>query len=89
VSQRKSSPCDLFSSAEDKVKLSDDEIEEALTRSATVVERYFTRSAVFWAFCRIESPIPAQYRGQFFIRGHDEPLCIATGSVSFFMLVKS
>jgi len=28
------------------VKLSDDEIEEAFTRSATVVERYFTRYTV-------------------------------------------
>ena len=42
----------------DKVKLSDDEIEEAFTRSATVVERYFTRSAVLWAFCPLELLFP-------------------------------
>ena len=35
MSQRRSSPCGLFSRAEDKVKLSDDEIEEAFTRSAS------------------------------------------------------
>jgi hypothetical protein len=39
------------------VKLSDDVIEQAFTRSATVVERYFTPSAILWAFCLIESPI--------------------------------
>jgi hypothetical protein len=38
------------------VKLSDDEIEEAFSRSATFVERYFTRSTVLCAFCLIESP---------------------------------
>jgi hypothetical protein len=53
VSQRTSSTCGLFSRAEDKVKLSDDEIEEAFTRSATVVHLYITRSAILWAFCRI------------------------------------
>jgi len=42
------------------VKLTDDEIEEAYTRSATVVERYFTRSAVVWALCLIELPIRVQ-----------------------------
>jgi hypothetical protein len=36
VSQRRSSPCGLFSGAEDKVKLSDNEIEEAFTSSAAV-----------------------------------------------------
>jgi hypothetical protein len=39
------------------VKLSDDVIEEAFTSSATVVQRYLTRSAVLWAFRRIESQI--------------------------------
>ena len=44
--QRISSPRGLFSRAEDKLKLSDDEIEQAFTRSETIVERYFTPSAV-------------------------------------------
>jgi len=39
------------------VKLSDDVIEQALTGSLTVVERYFTRDAVLWAFYLIESQI--------------------------------
>jgi hypothetical protein len=42
VSQRRFSPCGLFSRAEDKVKLSDDEIEEAFTSLAIFVELYFT-----------------------------------------------
>jgi hypothetical protein len=54
VSQRRSGPYGLFSRAEDKVKLSNDVIEEGFTRSATVVEFYFTRSAILWAFCWIE-----------------------------------
>ena len=41
MSQRRSSPCGLFSRAEDKVKLSDDEIEEAFTKSATVCRTLF------------------------------------------------
>ena len=49
MSQRRSGPCGLFSRAEDKVKLSDDVIEEAFTRSATVVDLYFPRSAILWA----------------------------------------
>src|SRR5882757_7609823 len=42
VSQRRSGLRGLFSRAEDKVKLSNDEIEQACTRPATVVERYFS-----------------------------------------------
>jgi hypothetical protein len=57
VSQRRSSPCGLFSRAEDSFKLSDDEIKEAFTIIATVVELYFTPSTVLWAFCLIESLI--------------------------------
>src|SRR6476620_12567226 len=41
VSQRRSGPRGLFSLAEDKVKLSDDVIEVACTRSATVVHLYY------------------------------------------------
>jgi hypothetical protein len=52
VSQRRSGPRGLFSRAEDKVKLSNDEIEQACTRPATVVHLYFTRSAILSAFCR-------------------------------------
>ena len=59
MSQRRSSPCGLFSRAEAKLKLSDDEIDEAFTRSATVVERYFTGSTVLCVFCRIEPPLPS------------------------------
>jgi hypothetical protein len=39
------------------VKLSDDEIEPLFTTQRKFVELYFTRSAILWAFCRIESPI--------------------------------
>jgi len=74
VSQRRSSPCGLFSRAEDKLKLSDDEIEEAFTRSATVVERYFTDSAVLWAFCRTNHRFKLHKRGQQFLRVHNETL---------------
>jgi hypothetical protein len=42
-----------FNRAEDKVKLSDNVIEQAFTRSVTVIQLYFTLSAV--AFCRVES----------------------------------
>jgi hypothetical protein len=38
-------PRGFFSRAEDKLKLSDDEIEKAFTRSARVVHLYFTRYA--------------------------------------------
>jgi hypothetical protein len=54
--QRRFSPCGLFSRAEDKVKLSDDEIEELLL-DPRQLSNYFTRCAILWAFCRTESPI--------------------------------
>ena len=41
MSQRTSSPCGLFSRAEDKVKLSDDVIEEAFTSTATICPHLF------------------------------------------------
>ena len=53
VSQRRSGPRGLFSRAEDKVKLSDDVIEDACSRSATIVERYYFQLAIVWAFCRV------------------------------------
>jgi hypothetical protein len=59
------------------VKLSDDEIEEVFTRSATVVQRYFTRSAVLWAFCHTNRRFKFQKRNQVFIRAHNEPLSVA------------
>jgi hypothetical protein len=58
------------------VKLSDDEIEEAFTRSATVVQRYFRGSAVLWAFCLIESPIRVPEMPSNFIRTHNETLSV-------------
>jgi hypothetical protein len=44
VSQRTSSACGLFSRAEDKVKLSDDEIEEAFTIIAAIGRGYILRA---------------------------------------------
>jgi hypothetical protein len=41
VSQQTSSPCGLFSRAEDKLKLSDDVIEEAFPSTATICPRLF------------------------------------------------
>ena len=58
------------------MKLSDDEIEQAFTRSATVVQRYFTRSAVLWAFCRTNHRFKFYKRGQQFIRLHNETLSV-------------
>jgi hypothetical protein len=59
------------------VKLSDDEIEEAFTRSATVVERYFTRSAILWAFCHTNRRFEFHKRSQLFIGTHNETLPVA------------
>jgi len=64
----------LFSRAEDKVKLSDDEIEQACTRSATVVHLYFTRSAILSAFCRTNRLFEFHKRSQLFIRTHNKAL---------------
>jgi hypothetical protein len=63
------------------VKLSDDVIEEAFTLSATVVQRYFTRSAVLWAFCRPNRRFEFDKRGQQFIRVHNETLPVVAMSV--------
>jgi hypothetical protein len=54
------------------VKLSDDVIDEAFTLSATVVERYFTRSAVLWAFCRANRRFEFHKRRQLFIGMHNK-----------------
>jgi hypothetical protein len=64
------------------VKLSDDEIEDAFTRSATVVECYFTPSTVLRAFCLIESPNRVLKRCQLFIGSHNEPRSLAAMRVS-------
>ena len=77
MSQRTSSPCGLFSRAEDKLKLSDDEIEQAFTRSATVVQLYFTPSAVLWTFCRTNHRFKLDKRSQLFIRAHNETFSVA------------
>jgi hypothetical protein len=77
VSQRRFSPCGLFSRAEDKVKLSDDEIEEAFTSSATVVELYFTRCVVLWAFSRSNHRFQLEKRAELFIRLRNKTLSIA------------
>jgi hypothetical protein len=62
VSQRRSGPRGLFSRAEDKVKLSDDEIEQAFTRCATFVERYFTR-------CTVRQTIPRARANEHYFHG--------------------
>jgi hypothetical protein len=64
VSQRTSSPCGLFSRAEDKLKLSDDVIEEAFRTWRQFVHLYFTRFALLWAFFRLNRRFQFQKRGQ-------------------------
>jgi hypothetical protein len=68
VSQQ--SPCGSLSRAEDKVKLSDDEIEEASTRSATVRRALFTPTENLWAFCRTNRRFEFEKRSQLFIGTH-------------------
>jgi hypothetical protein len=58
------------------VKLSDDVIEQAFTLSATVVQRYFTRSAVLWAFCHANRRFEFYKRRQLFIGVHNETLSV-------------
>jgi hypothetical protein len=76
VSQRRSGPCGLFSLAEDKVKLSDDVIEVACTRSATVVHLYYH------ALCNPLRILPHEWRFKFYkhsqlvIRVHSETLSV-------------
>ena len=77
MSQRGSSPCGLFSRAEEEMKLSDDEIVDAFTRSATVVERYFTDSTVLWAFCRTNRRFEFHKPSQLFICVHNKTLPVA------------
>jgi hypothetical protein len=58
VFHQTSSPCGLFSRAEDKVKLSDDVTEEACTLSATVVELFHALRRPLGVLPH-ESPIPS------------------------------
>ena len=44
MSQRRSSPCGLFSRAEDKLKLSDDVIEEAITHIRDSLSSFISRA---------------------------------------------
>mgnify|MGYP003694581803 CR=1 FL=1 len=68
MSQRRSSPCGLFSRAEDKLKLSDDVINEALPITRQCVELYFTRVRNPLGVLPHESPIRLPESRQLFIR---------------------
>ena len=72
MSQKRSGP-----HAEDKVKLSDDEIEEALLAPPTVVHLYITRFGVLWAFRCTNRRFEFKKRRQQFIRVHNETLSVA------------
>jgi hypothetical protein len=56
------------------LKLSDDEIDVRLKPFLPIVELYFMRSAVLWAFCRTNHRFEFQKRNQLFIHTHNETL---------------
>jgi len=68
--------------AEDALKLSDDEIEESFTSSATVCRALFDALRSPVGFCPIEPPIQFHKRSQLFIRTHNETLSVVAMRVS-------
>jgi hypothetical protein len=85
VSQRRFSPCGLFSRAEDKSKLSDDVIEEALRDARQQVNISFrkcTENLSGKLAASADRRFELDKRSQLLIRTHKETLSVAAMRVS-------